>query len=428
MLRNAEQQRKIVLYRSKQNVLATVSLKHAKVYVKPEYLQFSDDENHFWSISFEGSDRDSFLENIPEDDRIAEKSEFSRNIDVLEIEPQQAPEDAPVSTKTSILQRMAKMGKALPTMVSSTPDQSDSSDTDRLPAANVSTPVIHPRRTAYKAAPPKQVSQELVPLTSTPIEQSAVAYMPGYMQPVDNTGLQVFLSENRINNTEMRINISKLEGKIERVLDKMDLLNLSSNADSTVVAKADREDELLDLEEQVLRLKRENRMLRLKIQDLEERIAVHMSTEIDTLKQNQTSSDAQQRKEIERLECMSREQIDTIDQLSKRAKQLESECLEVEAMKQLCIEEHNIEKELQRKALVESEEKIHGLELKQQQNESATDELIKAIMNGLYQKLQEELPKIEVLTLQDVLKIAGGLIKTETKEALRRNANIPNQN
>lgn len=251
---------KLILYKTKDHILSTLQLtKPTKVYWKPPYLQYHDSQQGFWSLFFT-SDKDStdfFAElgqvctidradgdagggaaakidtnagamqqqhatdstNVPVDSMKSDDNKIDDGID--------APK-----TKSDVVYRVSKIGHQLPKMkATATDDDNDStlpSDTERIPNPQPSIKSIHAisgDRIVYPAFqhPPKPTNISLA-LQPPPSIWSSLS------SPATSTfDLNAFASENRIQNTEVRMNLTKLDSKLDRVLDNVERKSISQN-------------------------------------------------------------------------------------------------------------------------------------------------------------------------------------------------------
>lgn len=472
---------RIILYRTKQNVLSTLNLNkscNSKVFIKQGYVQYQDDDQQFWSIRFDvDNDRTELLAAINkhcliEYDVIEEKTIDIPNVIVpstVEKPIQITGVDTTTKidcsttvaeqTKRSLVTRMAKMGKQLPQVVRSPASTKDSSSPDESDT-DVCKERYKPALPKWKPEVPTRIPHEMIPysgITAAGPPMLATSTLISYNQNMmAEHGVNAFLSENRIQNTEVRMNLSKLETKIEKVLDKIDSINLRTDS----MKKTDIEEELLQMEEKMLALKRENRQLRIKIEELNTGdtannannkdltaaldIATTTNKRLQTELNNQstelqrlTKSANAKNEEIERLrthtENIAEDHKKIIDQKQAElnmaldeynCKQLENET----KIKQLefMVSQLDTEKYNNLKALEVNEEKIKLLKMQLEEmskkEQPSLDITIKEIMNYFYQTFQDQLDETSTYNSEEILKIVRVLIKKETTAALNRNA------
>lgn len=439
---------KLILYRTKQNVLANITLQPgvSKIFIKNECIQCQDDEQNFWSIVFEANDIDVVLKEIDLQYLIREHNDDT--IKQPENKKSQNHEDIP--SKATILSRMAKMGKPLPQLPASTTSEiSDSSDQDDIKPV----PIAHPRRTINKIVPVKNfipsVHHTQTSSVSTMDNHTLIAYNP------DTSGLNILLADNRSQNTEIRMNLSKLDTKIEKVLEKIDLLDIGRGTHSSLAKQSiDREAEELELESKILELKKENRQLRIKMLAEQSSMAetkrnnqleineekVHLLEEeikrlhakelenVELINMNQSL-----KLENERQHILIQEKCDEINLLEEKQQitngTQQDKLKELEKLYEKCDSERIIlknDKETEVKKVNELQEQVNKLteemiELKQKCNESAiVNDIVKSVMNGLYQKLHNTFSEQEMFTQKEILKITATTIKSETLAALKK--------
>lgn len=235
---------KLILYQTKDHILSSLQLtKATKVYWKPPYLQYHDSQQGFWSLFFT-NDKDSneFFDELGEVCTIdradtAKTSDTSGTINVAVAESINTSADSIKSdiekidsvdaskTKSDVVYRVAKIGHQLPKMKTTAMDDDDAAltsltDAERiqnLQASTKLTQAISVDRIIYPPIqkPPKPTNIS-VALQPSPI-------WPSLSTPSTSTfDLNSFASENRIQNTEVRMNLSKLDSKLDRVLDNVE--------------------------------------------------------------------------------------------------------------------------------------------------------------------------------------------------------------
>lgn len=238
---------KLILYKTKEQILSTLLLtKSSQVYWKPPYLQYHDDSNIFWSLLF-GCDDDSnqFFAKLEEACTIdrgllkPDTNETTEKEGEKELDAQNKVSDTDelknknndkvdgassvpkAKAKSDVVYRVAKIGHQLPKMKSVADEDSDStsypSDTEKIPS-------ILPIKSLYN------ISEKPGPIAPTQIPPKpaniSVALQPSFWsQPSSSSStfdLNTFAAENRIQHTEVRMNISKLDSKLDRVLDNIE--------------------------------------------------------------------------------------------------------------------------------------------------------------------------------------------------------------
>lgn len=441
VIKNDEKIR-LILYRTKQIVLSTLSLQSTSiVYNKQDYVQYQDDNHSFWSLRFEVNDRETFLKTIDQHCTVEDEP----------VEEPTLKHDATIiadNKKVSIVNRMAKMGHQLPQVRRSI----------ELPDAEIEE--VKDSTSSYRPVVPKWKpdipSREMFPYagtsnTNTPILASStlISYNPNMMTA--ESGINSFLAENRIQNSEVRMNISKLETKIERVMDKIDALNMERQPRR----KIDSEDEILRLEEKILELKKENRQFRLSIEELKEHehkqqinggdaerleTANRRNTELQIALDSKVAEVKRLGSEIldqsTRFEALKRDlsklqterftetaaksaELEVLrKQLDAQAAEFEDKFSTLEASLASRMSEISMLKSQGDKERDELTSKIQALNKRAEKVDQSVGDTVKEIMNNLYQKLQDQLTDRGELGAQEVLKITRILIKKETNAAL----------
>ncbi|XP_017466173.1 PREDICTED: M protein, serotype 24 [Rhagoletis zephyria] len=277
LLQSVENEYRIIIYKAKLNVLTTCSLRAdmAQVHRSHNYLQFYDDDLLCWSVYFDAdANTEEFVAKLIELNIVVSEGEQKGGkyaISELEKAPENSVSIAATNpmcfkdiekppivtskpTKTALICRMAKMGQQLPKLSPAANLQNSLDATDSSDAEIISTPLATPQ---LKHQPtPRNCSRALA--KTQPLSLSQInPYPSGAVSGAFETQfVQMMLSENRTHSSELRMNVNRLESKVEKIIDKIDLLHSSSGD------KMDKEDEMLALEEKVLELKKENRKLR----------------------------------------------------------------------------------------------------------------------------------------------------------------------
>lgn len=247
LLKNsADDMSKLILYKTKEQILSTLLLtRSSQVYWKPPYLQYHDDSNIFWSLLF-GCDDDSneFFAKLEEACTIdrgllkPHANETTEKEREKELDAQNKVSDTDelksknndkvdgaislpkVNAKSDVVYRVAKIGHQLPRMKPVADEDSDStsypSDTEKIPS-------MLPIKSLYN------ISEKPAPKAPTQIPPKSanisVALQPSFWsQPSSSStfDLNTFAAENRIQHTEVRMNISKLDSKVDRILDNIE--------------------------------------------------------------------------------------------------------------------------------------------------------------------------------------------------------------
>uniref|UniRef100_A0A182XW30 WH1 domain-containing protein n=1 Tax=Anopheles stephensi TaxID=30069 RepID=A0A182XW30_ANOST len=446
-LLNSSSGHRLLLYRTKTDVLGTVTLtRDTKILLKQDYLQFrADDSNDFWSILFESEfDRKALLTAIESWCCVEREPVVEEPLSEVEKEP-----EPPKSKRSELAARMARMGgQAMPSMhektkappIPTTAPGSDSSDTSDSKIETITT-----RTTARRPNLMSTVSMQMVPLAGMmPTNGNAVPNQATGATMAD-MNFNLVMSESRMQNTEMRMNLTKLESKLDRVLDKIDLLSVHGAGDrSSSSVAADKDAEVLELEEKLLELKRANHALKSKVRTLEtadrdgkREAEALMEGKLRTLEESERrlkesvlslelrleasrSEIGQQKEKLAGLETQLVEEKHSVESKTKEMKatlqQLEEAQRERNRLnEQIELGDRRLE-ELQAQLAQLQKECNELKEANQRQRPSVAGNatLVKDIMNGCFQQLCGQ------ITDPQVLKIIAQTIKRETKAALER--------
>lgn len=259
----------IVLYNSNKTTLSSATVtSNLEVTVKGNlYISYYDNLHCYWSLR--GNEEDmkkvvdtlqhlnvtiKFFQNVDETLPKPEEEKEKISINVQDDKKnQESDTDSSLNRKTkqSILNRMANMGHSvLPPPAVHAEKSSDSSDTNEI--VNPHKPrykaikAISKRFTTDKSAPEAHCQVEAVKALSAGVEQSTdnlqiYTLVNGQLVPGTNTSIlptlsqsndmNLFTTEQRISNSEMRININRTNDKLDIVLEKL------KNLDSTDKSK-----------------------------------------------------------------------------------------------------------------------------------------------------------------------------------------------
>lgn len=230
LLKNlTENTSKLILYKTKEQILSTLLLsKSSKVYWRPPYLQYHDDVNEFWSLLF-GSDTDSneFLCCIDRDNIEKEKKIEATSSKLSEIV--ETPKDkvdgtdiiipASAKAKSDVVYRVAKIGHQLPKINPVADDDSDST----LPSDTEKSSIMQSIKSINNI--PGNLQEKPIDIVSTQIPPKSanisVAVQPSFLSS-STFDLNSLATENRIQHTEVRMNLSKLDTKLDRILDNIE--------------------------------------------------------------------------------------------------------------------------------------------------------------------------------------------------------------
>lgn len=435
---------KILIYRTKSDVLATLNIsKSSKLFLKADYLQFQSDDECFWSVLFEKKmERDGLLAmvkdscNLQEEKHLPKPIPASRSIPIVE-EPLSDTE----RNKASLITRMARVGQSiLPhDKPISTTEISDSSDTDTRIETIPRSSVPPHRRSGCGGGKinPTTIGMQMIP-TAANVLSTAIAGQ-NMLQTATDMNFNLFMAENRMQGTEVRMNLTKLESKLDRVLDKIDLLNLSSvqvnNSDQK--SSFDKDEDILALEEKVFELKKENHALRGKIRAMEdesgkeiakkelqqsENMCRMLDERVKKLDEEIKTSTIRFNDNILKIEELNREIVlknRTIEERTKEIRSLEDQLKMSEKDRESLSITNDILKR-QTESLQQTVKELKVELLTEQALEKSNGKLhalVKEIMNKCFQKLSDRIDD------PSVLKVIGLTMKQETKETLEGQRN-----
>lgn len=450
---------KMILYKSKIDLLSTLILRESnKIFQKGNFIQYLDAHQNFWSVLFESdSDREEAVRLLEERCTI-QKDEMETSISANEnkaIENEKSEngenqenakgEDVEGGTsdkacetdpemkqtkqmKANILSRMARMGKkiVLPNKTSTSEMSGDSSDPDSSPKRKANT--VH-------SSP---VSLQVAKLHQGPIAHST-ANTVDFVKHSHGNIISAASSDSSLNlmmmqNTEIRFNLSKLDSKLDKLCDKLEVLSTNSlslsgndknNNDSV------REEDIMRLEEKILSIKRENINLKSMVREMEERLKNKNDNPTDELNELkvQLKSVQQENRNIsldldnknEKILLLEAKLKDSVEEREVQQKNNEADLAELKS--QLKVSDRYVQDlqgtldrlEKQRKSSSAKESQTDG-------NAPPSDIMIKEIMNNLYFKLCEKISNANDLKQSEILKIIGQTIKQETSECLKKHS------
>lgn len=403
---------KIILYRTKEDILSTKVIKRdSTVFFKQGYLRYLDDTNEYWSLHFaKDEDRDAFLASVEdignverETDRSYEepKKEPAQNVKTETVDSLATGSSGEQSAVNSggAISRVAKVGHQLPKLdvVKNKQQDSDTSSPPQSPQEVHRKPFV-----SSMASTSNSIIRTADPHNASfAVPNNLLANMV-MQQNNTNSCISNFLTESRVNSSESRVQMSKLETKIDRMLDKIDYLKLNAGNKTG----DEKDDEILQLEERIVELKKENRILKQQVKDSNSAAAAV------SVAAKASSKDSDDGALVAVLTVDLTEANHTIDQLQRNARGKDQRL--VEADKRVAALEAEL-KDAKSKAVQQHSNGGRGDEAAGQ-----SVDLIRGIMNDFYQKLYQGLDQRNSWPKQEVLKMAADLIRSETKAALNR--------
>ncbi|XP_058823499.1 uncharacterized protein LOC131684542 [Topomyia yanbarensis] len=433
---------RIIIYRTKADVLATLNISPTTTLILVNgYLQFHSDDGCFWSILFDQiTERDELLKSVHGICTIDQEVKHSikpipasRTIPLVEL-----PDSDVDPTKASLISRMARVGQSIYPQDNpvSTTEVSDSSDADvRIETIPRSSIPPHRRTTNSSRNYPVTIGMQMIPSAANALNTAISGQ--NMLQTANDVNINMFLTESRMYNTELRMNMSKIETKLERVLDRIDLINGSTSKEGK--SMVDRDEDMLLLEEKMLEVKKENYSLKGKIRSLEaeaasgkdsitakaqlieaEKRCQELKTQVDFLQREvQTSKEKNEENvlEIDRLnrELMAKNIV--IEQTTKDLSVLEEQ-IKFARSKESSLQDTNLllmkELECLKQTIAGKEQKLADQSAEQKTNDSKQlNDMVKQIMNNCFQRISDQIDDV------NVLKIVAQAIKQETKAVIQ---------
>lgn len=346
--------------------------------------------------------------------------------------------------KANILTRMAKMGKRLVPSSNKNSDVSDSSDPESSPkrqprkpptavanASSTSSPILQIAK--LQSAPQPHSIAQTVEFKNNHLGSSAIISAAS-----SDTSLNLMMMQN----TEIRFNLSKLDSKLDKLCDKLDVLSTTSsfsgsgnndknNNDSI------REEDIVRLEEKLIATKRENLSLKSIVRDLDDKLkaSTHCADDMNELKaqlkalqvenKNISVELADRSDRIQTLETKLKHSIEACEEREIVLKTNEADLGEVRSQLNIS-KRYTQDLQATLDAIKRQRDNVTARETQTEPTVSATatvpsEVVIKEIMNSLYFRLCEKISNINELKHSEVLKIIGQTIKHETSECLRKN-------
>lgn len=436
---------KMILYKSKIDLLSSIVLKESdKIYVKGKFIQYMDSSSNFWSVLFDNeNDRDEIIRLLEErctierdemessikangssasnqnnemesenqDENNAKNDEDATCVDKsVETDPE---EKQSKQMKANILSRMAKMGKRL--VPSSGSNKASASEES---ASENNSPENSPKRQPIVRKPNNSSTA-----TSSPILQIAKLqpspHIPHTIEFRHNNNsnnnsniISAASSDSSLNlmmmqNTEIRFNLSKLDNKLDKLCDKIEVLSTASNLSGAANARSAASgqpsiDELNELKVQLKALTHENKEYKKHIVELSEK-----------------------NERIQALESQTNRLKHALEEAEVQMKTKEADLGELKSQLN-CSKRFAEELEISLAAIRENQRNRFSKETQTAETSKTSEHYlqenhIKEMMNSLYFKLCERISNLNDLKHSEILKIIGQVIKQETQEILRKN-------
>lgn len=235
--------KEIILYKDKQNILAKITFTDdTEVHVENEYIDLVDINNEKWIVRFEENCLSEFLDKLKQVNiKITMKKVIPKHIDntdsVDNNDDNQSEQTVLTQTKADILTRMAKMGQPiLPSNIKSRNDNDNiPSSPPSLSNKKISDSNINDNINAnYQSpsSPNENLKNAPYTISFTPNPSTQLSpYHSMYPDRLPNPTLintvitsqefNLFASENRIQNSEVRMNLNTLSNKLDNVLSEI---------------------------------------------------------------------------------------------------------------------------------------------------------------------------------------------------------------
>ncbi|KAH9633975.1 hypothetical protein HF086_001177 [Spodoptera exigua] len=437
----------IVLYDSNKTTLSCTTVSsNLEITIKNNtYISYYDNLKKYWSVYGTKDEVNKIAEHLSKLDVKIQYSSYTEQgppePTKLDIKTDAASEqnekidkgsdtDSSINrkTKASILNRMANMGHSvLPTRTLSIERTSDSSDT--METETQPKPVRHkpvksvPKKSNVDNATEAPLISETHQRTMVP-KSDSMANIPFYpasgsqLIPISstniitgsNTDLTMFMSEQRISNSELRINMNRITDKVDSVIDKINKFEQreNSNIQTDILMKL--------LSEYENKIKVYEGLL--KSRNLNNTESVTAS--------NLCQNDYQigiLTKKISELERINQDKTNEVSTLQDEIKLLKSHHAEEKNNHEndeaaLHQKIHNLESSLQAKdnELTEIHEKFAN---KTSDKEDSTEEKVKNIMNVTFQTVSSKFDNDEVYSGVLVKQMVGAIIKKITMQTLK---------
>lgn len=347
---------------------------------------------------------------------VTKKNNPAISTSMQERQPQQAETDSPnedksKQLKSTILSRMAKMGKRIVSpsrkLTTNNTELSDSSD-----------PEVSPRRKQQLSQQRPHTTQNSPALQVAKLQPGPVAHSIEFMKhpplinhhhTLSHSAGPASTSDSSLNlmlmqNTEIRFNLSKLDSKLDKLCDKIETMSANGSEHSA--------EDMVKIEEKLLTTKRENINLKMIIRNLEEKLNEPPDVELNELKIKLKTAQL----ELKNISLELNNKNEKIHLLEAKMKassdEKETETTNME------VEINDLRSQLMATANLAT---TTTTETQTEQETVAFSEvMIKEIMNNLYFKLCEKISGSSDMKQSEVLKIIGQTIKHETGECLKK--------
>lgn len=440
----------MILYDSNKTTLSNVSVSSkSKVTLKStNYISYYDDLRKYWSLygaQNEISTITDLLKTLGVTIDTSTETDINppEPVSSTEVQPIQEDTKKPVEsdtdtsihrkTKVSILNRMANMGhsvlppSAVP--VDKTSDSSDTNETDYHIKAVRHKPVkgivkknnVDKTLVDYKKLIDIHTSAETPRfrhnitdyrnISSFTNDQLVPLVNSGIMSSPNGNDMNVFITEQRLSNTELRINMGRMSDKLEHLLSKINLLELKNRNEGTAEINT----------EILLKLVREYETKIKKYEELLKNMGTDINTQNMTIPLNDNTilnNDDEEalKNRIKELEQTMKEKDDMIllqqneILILKDTKDTQINNLEMH----IC----QLEADLNSKPILLKDLTEANNQLNKSSDKSNVENKIKSLMNDTYQAVATNFENGETYSGESIKKIIAMVIKKVTISAL----------
>ena len=383
---SAQNSFEMILYKEKRNVImrAKIGAEFAISVKKDDFASFYDSAKENWLVKF--SNNDDCVAVLTQVEKCGGKvvSEDTKKVVNEKPQSEKSEEDSTPENKarSDILTRIAKMGQSiLP---------SKASDTSEEVVETVDTKVSGLSKSRdFSSVSSSSSSTILTPANIIHSERSmpTVPNTVVITQPMGYDPLNVYVSENRAHNSELRMNLSQISEKLNCIMKLVDSEKTSNKPDDVSKSKIKvlelrvenlvRELDTIQQENAKLKLERNHQNTALKReQELEtelKNLQEHKNAKIEELERQILLSES---KVVELCQVSETQKTET-DELRKQLASYQEESSEVPNLKQtiLELEQKLIECELNREKQTTDEDK---------EKTASFTSMLKEEMNGMY--------------------------------------------
>lgn len=285
LLINQDANCKLIIYRSKTQILGSILLqKHKDILSKHrKYWQFYDENGFYWSLYFNDErDEGEFLEQLlakgyhlimPTEEASIDEQRVVKNIAKSDSSTSETDSSMPQVSQCPPVTRLSKLSPATVIRKSISGIVSNA----KVDLNEISSDIeVLKRIETYNDGINKMSDEECIHHASISSANSKYKdnstgcdKLPLNPQ-FESQYIQMMLSEQRTLGSELRMNVSRLSERTDMILSKLDVIDKQTSSNIAVNSTYSREDDLLELEERLLVLRKENRKLKLSLEDVQQ--------------------------------------------------------------------------------------------------------------------------------------------------------------